>query len=67
MNHEILKRLGLDHLDVASPDFLRTLNQMQQAAREDLRQATPVNDPQFSGAVEDVPFPGFEWMPLGLE
>lgn len=67
MNHEILKRLGLDHLDVSSPDFLTTLNRMQQAAREDLRQTKPVNDPQFSGAVEDVPFPGFDWMPLGLE
>jgi hypothetical protein len=67
MNHEILKRLGLDHLDVSSPDFLTTLNRMQQAAREDLRQTKPVNDPQFSSAVEDVPFPGFDWMPLGLE
>jgi hypothetical protein len=67
MNHEILKRLGLDHLDVSSPDFLETLNRLQQAAREDLRQATPVNDSQFTGVVEDVPFPGFDWMPLGLE
>ena len=67
MNHEILKRLGLDHLDVSSPDFLTTLNRMQQAAREDLRQTKPVNDPQFTGPVKDVPFPGFDWMPLGLE
>ncbi len=67
MNHEILKRLGLDHLDVSSPDFLQTLNRMQQEARENLRQSEPVNDPQFAGMVEDASFPGFDWMPMGLE
>jgi hypothetical protein len=67
MNHEILKRLGLDHLDVASPDFLETLNRMQQQARENLRETEPINDPQFTGAIEATGFPGFDWMPMGLE
>lgn len=64
MNHDILKRLGLDHLDVSSPDFLDTLNRLQQEARENLRRTEPVNDPQFSAADEAVPFPGFDWMPF---
>jgi hypothetical protein len=64
MNHDIQKRLGLDHLDVSSPDFLDELNRLQQEARENLPRSRPVNDPEFLGAVEDVPFPGFEWMPL---
>jgi hypothetical protein len=64
MNHDILKRLGLDHLDVSSPDFLDALNRMQLEARESLRQAEPVNDPQFGADGEPVPFPGFDWMPF---
>jgi hypothetical protein len=67
MNHDILKRLGLDHLDVSSPDFLDALNRLQQEARENLHRTMPVNDPEFLGVVEDVPFPGFEWMPLPQE
>jgi hypothetical protein len=67
MYHDILKRLGLDHLDVSSPDFLDALNRLQQEARENLHQSKPVNDPEFLGVVEDVPFPGFEWMPLPQE
>jgi hypothetical protein len=67
MNHDILKRLGLDHLDVSSPDFLDALNRLQQEARENLHRTQPVNDPEFLGIVEDVPFPGFEWMPLPQE
>ena len=67
MNHDILKRLGLDHLDVSSPDFLDELNRLQQEARENLHRTQPVNDPEFLGVVEDVPFPGFEWMPLPQE
>ncbi len=65
MNHDILKRLGLDHLDVDSPDFLDTLNRLQQEAREKLHAATPLNDPQFGASDENVPFPGFDWMPFG--
>jgi hypothetical protein len=64
MNHDILKRLGLDHLDVSSTDFLRTLNRMQQEARENLRKTEPVNDPQFGAEEGNVPFPGFDWMPF---
>ncbi|HVT32745.1 MAG TPA: hypothetical protein VHE32_08855 [Rhodanobacteraceae bacterium] len=67
MNHDILKRLGLDHLDVSSPDFLDALNRLQQEARENLHRTRPVNDPEFLGVVEDVPFPGFDWMPLPQE
>ena len=64
MNHDILKRLGLDHLDVASQDFLDTLNRMQQEARENLRDVEPLNDPDFSASDDAVPFPGFDWMPM---
>jgi hypothetical protein len=64
MNHDILKRLGLDHLDVQSPDFLDALNRMQQEERENLLHAGPVNDPEFSSGDEPVPFPGFDWMPF---
>lgn len=39
MSHDILKRLGLDHLDVTSPDFLKTLNRMQQEARDSLQRS----------------------------
>jgi hypothetical protein len=37
MNHDILKRLGLDHLDASSPDFLQTLQRLQREAWESLR------------------------------
>ena len=47
MNHEILKRLGLDHLDVSSTDFLDALNRMQRRERESIRKSEPVNDPEF--------------------
>jgi hypothetical protein len=67
MDHDILKRLGLAHLNVSSPDFLHTLNRMQLEARDDLRQAEPVNDPQFTDGSQDVPFPGFDWMPMPEE
>lgn len=39
MSHDILKRLGLDHLDVTSPDFLQTLNRLQQEARDSLKRS----------------------------
>ena len=64
MNHNILKRLGLDHLDVQSSDFLDALNRMQQEERESLQKAEPVNDPEFIEGDEPVPFPGFDWMPF---
>jgi hypothetical protein len=64
MNHDILKRLGLDHLNVQSPDFLDALNRMQQEERESLLSAGPLNDPEFSADDEPVPFPGFDWMPF---
>ena len=34
MNYDILKRLGLDHLDVNSTDFLDALNKMQKRERD---------------------------------
>jgi hypothetical protein len=64
MNHDILKRLGLDHLDVASQDFLDTLNRLQHQAREDLREVPPSNDPEFSAGDDASQFPGFDWMPM---
>ena len=63
-NHDILKRLGLDHLDVSSPDFMNTLNRMQQETCDKLRRSEPVNDPQWGSGDEGVPFPGFDWMPM---
>lgn len=47
MNYDILKRLGLDHLDVGSTDFLDALNKMQKRERESIRKSEPVNDPEF--------------------
>ena len=47
MNYDILKRLGLDHLDVNSTDFLEALNKMQKRERESIRKCEPVNDPEF--------------------
>lgn len=41
MSHDFLKRLGLDHLDAKSPDFLKTLQRMQREAWESLREETP--------------------------
>lgn len=32
MSYDILKNLGLDHLDTRSPDFLKTLERMQREA-----------------------------------
>lgn len=44
MSHDILKRLGLDHLDASSPDFLKTLERLQKEAWESLQR----NDGQGS-------------------
>ncbi|GAA0723178.1 hypothetical protein [Dokdonella soli] len=38
MSYDILKNLGLDHLDAKSPDFLKTLERMQREAWESLQQ-----------------------------
>ncbi len=32
MSYDILKNLGLDHLDTQSPEFLKTLERMQREA-----------------------------------
>lgn len=39
MSYDILKSLGLDHLDASSPDFLKTLERMQREAFESLQSA----------------------------
>lgn len=41
MSHDILKRLGLDHLDANSPDFLRTLQRLQRELLESLQSGEP--------------------------
>ena len=46
MSYDILKSLGLDHLDASSPDFLRTLERMQREAFENLQSTL---GPQDSG------------------
>jgi hypothetical protein len=62
MNHDILKRLGLDHLDVSSTDFLDALNRMQRRERESLQKSEPVNDPEF-GVIDFDFLSGFERSP----
>ncbi|MET0226077.1 MAG: hypothetical protein ABW187_06530 [Dokdonella sp.] len=37
MSHDILTRLGLDHLDASSPDFLKTLQRLQREAWEKMQ------------------------------
>jgi hypothetical protein len=39
MSYDILKSLGLDHLDASSPDFVKTLERMQREAFQSLQQA----------------------------
>jgi hypothetical protein len=38
MNYDILKSLGLNHLDATSPDFMKTLERMQREAWQSLQQ-----------------------------
>ncbi|WP_395680777.1 hypothetical protein [Dokdonella sp.] len=38
MSYDILKSLGLDHLDASSPDFMKTLERMQREAFQSLQQ-----------------------------
>ncbi len=66
MSHDILKRLGLDHLDVSSPDFLHALNRMQREERESLLRSKPCNDPEFEGMDGELLFPGFDLLPPSL-
>ena len=63
MSHDILKRLGLDHLDVSSPDFLSALNRMQREERESLLRSKPCNDPEFEAIDEDFLFSGIDLLP----
>lgn len=45
MRYDILKSLGLDHLDANSPEFLTALERMQREALESLqREAEPPSD-----------------------
>jgi hypothetical protein len=44
MSYDILKNLGLDHLDASSPDFLAALERMQKEAWLSLQQADAGND-----------------------
>jgi len=37
MSYDILKSLGLDHLDASSPDFVKTLERMQREAFQNLQ------------------------------
>ena len=37
MSYDILKSLGLDHLDASSPDFVKTLERMQREAFQSLQ------------------------------
>jgi len=67
MNHDILKRLGLDHIDVDSPDFMRTLNRLQQEAREHLRKGEVPSTGTQQLFDPDAPA-GFDWIePANLD
>lgn len=52
MTYDILKNLGLDHLDASSPEFLKTLDRMQREAfrslnvQADTRRADRADDPE---------------------
>lgn len=52
MSYDILKRLGLDHLDTSSPDFLKTLERMQREAWENLRHGDVAAVPAGGTAAE---------------
>ncbi len=41
MSYDILKNLGLDHLDATSPEFIRTLERMQKEAWQSLQGDQP--------------------------
>lgn len=60
MSHDILKRLGLDHLDVSSPDFLETLNRMQREARASLPSKEAANSEEPLPFDPNEPLPGLE-------
>ena len=62
MNHHILKRFGLEHLEVGSPDFLRALNRLQQEARDGLQQGAGTNPTAAASQDMDEPLAGFEWI-----
>lgn len=54
MHYDILKRLGLDHLDTGSPEFLRVLERMQREAWESLqRDAGERPSPHAGIALDD--------------
>jgi hypothetical protein len=44
MSYDILKSLGLDHLDASSPDFVKTLERMQREAFQSLQKEEPRRD-----------------------
>ena len=60
MNHDILKRLSLDHLDVSSPDFLKTLNRLQQEAAASLPRKEAANTEDELPFDPNEPLPGLE-------
>lgn len=62
-NHDILKRLGLDHLDVSTPDFLNALNRLQREERERLLKTPPSNEPEFDSSDVDLSFFQFDPLP----
>jgi hypothetical protein len=55
MSYDILKTLGLDHLDAGSPDFLKTLERMQREAWLSLQQddARSTSDASFAFGIGD--------------
>lgn len=53
MSYDILKNLGLERVDMGSPDFLKTLERLQREAWESL-QREEKNPPDERGADEFV-------------
>jgi len=50
MSYDILKNLGLDHLDASSPEFLKTLERMQREAYRSLHAAERTDTDRFDDA-----------------
>ncbi|MBX3700551.1 MAG: hypothetical protein KF903_06070 [Dokdonella sp.] len=50
MSYDILKNLGLDHLDTRSPDFIKTLERMQREALLHLQADDHQREPELHDA-----------------
>ena len=54
MTYDILKNLGLDHLDASSPEFLKTLDRMQREAFRSLNAQVDAPRADFTDDPETI-------------